>query len=78
MPAGKALTSDWARRRNGPPFMLDMTLSVVAGGKVAVKLARGESLPDGWLVDQQRIEPHVTVFDKSIRSDGTFSREEFA
>jgi transposase len=32
----------------------------------------------GWLVDQQRIEPHVTVFDKSNRTDGTFSREEFA
>lgn len=32
----------------------------------------------GWLVDQQRIEPHVTVFDKSGRTDGTFSREEFA
>jgi transposase len=32
----------------------------------------------GWLVDQQRIEPHVTVIDKSARSDGTFSREEFA
>jgi IS5 family transposase len=32
----------------------------------------------GWLVDQQRIEPHVTVFDKSNRTDGTISREEFA
>jgi transposase len=32
----------------------------------------------GWLVEQQRIEPHVTVFDKSGRTDGTFSREEFA
>jgi transposase len=32
----------------------------------------------GWLVDQQRIEPHVTVFDRSARTDGTFSREEFA
>jgi len=32
----------------------------------------------GWLVDQQRIEPHVTVFDKFNRTDGTFSREEFA
>ncbi len=30
-----------------------------------------------WLVNQQRIEPHVTVFDRSARSDGTFSREEF-
>jgi transposase len=32
----------------------------------------------GWLVDQQMIEPHVAVFDKSARTDGTFSREEFA
>ena len=31
----------------------------------------------GWLVDQHGIEPHVTVFDKSARKDGTFSREDF-
>jgi hypothetical protein len=31
----------------------------------------------GWLVDERAIEPHVTVFDKSARTDGTFSREEF-
>jgi hypothetical protein len=24
------------------------------------------------------IEPHVTVFDKSARQDGTFSRDDFA
>jgi len=30
-----------------------------------------------WLVDQQGIEPHVPVWDKSERSDGTFSRSEF-
>ena len=29
----------------------------------------------GWLVYDQGIEPHVTVFDKSKRKDGTFSRE---
>ena len=28
-----------------------------------------------WLVNQQDIEPHVPVFDKSQRTDGTFSRE---
>src|SRR6516162_1729950 len=32
----------------------------------------------GWLVDEQGIEPHVTVFDKSARKDGTFSREDFS
>ena len=31
-----------------------------------------------WLVDEQGIEPHVTVFDKSARKDGTFSREDFS
>jgi transposase len=31
----------------------------------------------GWLVYEHGIEPHVTVFDKSVRVDGTFSREDF-
>jgi hypothetical protein len=31
----------------------------------------------GWLVDERGIEPHVKVFDKSERSDGTFSRSDF-
>src|SRR6478752_1821949 len=31
----------------------------------------------GWLVDRHGIEPHVTVFDKSARKDGTFAREDF-
>src|ERR1700757_4306040 len=32
----------------------------------------------GWLVDERGIEPHVTVFDKSARKDGTFSRVDFS
>ncbi|WGD52880.1 IS1182 family transposase [Bradyrhizobium sp. CB1650] len=31
----------------------------------------------GWLVYEHGIEPHVTVFDKSGRQDGTFSRDDF-
>jgi hypothetical protein len=31
----------------------------------------------GWLVYEHGIEPHVTVFDKSSRKDGTFSRADF-
>lgn len=31
----------------------------------------------GWLVHEQGIEPHIPVFDKSVRKDGTFSREDF-
>jgi uncharacterized oxidoreductase len=34
-----------------PPLMLDITTSVAAGGKVDVQLARGLSLPEGWLID---------------------------
>lgn len=40
-------------RRNGVPFMLDMTLSVVAGGKIEQKIVREEPIPDGWLIDQE-------------------------
>lgn len=31
-----------------------------------------------WLVHERGIEPHIPVFDKSRRQDGTFSREDFA
>jgi len=31
----------------------------------------------GWLVYEHGIEPHIPVFDKSNRSDGTFSRSDF-
>ena len=30
----------------------------------------------GWLVDK-KIEPHVPVWDKSVRNDGTYSRSDF-
>src|SRR3989344_561242 len=31
----------------------------------------------GWMVDEKKIEPHVPVWDKSERSDGTFGRSSF-
>ncbi len=39
--------------------------------------AHGSAEMLGWLVYEHGIEPHVTVFDKSARTDGTFSREAF-
>ncbi len=30
-----------------------------------------------WLVEEKAIEPHIPVFDKSRRKDGTFSRSDF-
>lgn len=32
----------------------------------------------GWLVHDRDIEPHIPVFDKSARADGTFARADFA
>ena len=31
-----------------------------------------------WLVEEKGIEPHIPVFDKGERQDGTFSRSDFA
>jgi hypothetical protein len=30
-----------------------------------------------WLVQERGTEPHIPVFDKSQRTDGTFSRDDF-
>ncbi len=45
--------------------------------KVMGDSAYGSAEILGWLVYKHGIEPHVTVFDKSARKDGTFSREDF-
>ena len=42
-----------APRQSGPPFMLDMTMTVVAGGKIVQKNIRDEPLPEGWVIDQE-------------------------
>jgi transposase len=44
---------------------------------LAADTAYGSASNLDWLVNQQRIAPHVPVIDKSQREDGTFSREEF-
>jgi hypothetical protein len=31
----------------------------------------------GWLVKEKQITPHIPVWDKSERTDGTFSRWDF-
>jgi len=35
-----------------PPFMLDISTSVSAGGKVMYALAKGEQMPEGYIVDK--------------------------
>jgi len=34
------------------PVLIDMATSAVAGGKIAVALARGTSIPTGWILDR--------------------------
>ncbi|WAC47789.1 IS1182 family transposase [Asticcacaulis sp. SL142] len=43
----------------------------------AADTAYGSAEMLGWLVYEKGIEPHIPVFDKSQREDGTFSRADF-
>ena len=45
--------------------------------RLAGDAAYGSAEMLGWLVHQRGIEPHVPVFDKSKRTDGSFSRDDF-
>ena len=46
--------------------------------RLAADAAYGSAEMLGWLVHERGIEPHIPVFDKSQRTDGTFSRDDFA
>jgi hypothetical protein len=61
-------------------------LSARSNGSISIRLYPSRLLGDsgygsaemlGWLVYEHGIDPHVTVFDKSARTDGTLSREDF-
>jgi transposase len=45
--------------------------------RLAADSAYGSAEHLAWLVHERGIEPHIPVFDKSERSDGTFSRSAF-
>jgi len=49
----------------------------VTPDRLAADTAYGSAEMLAWLVDERGIEPHIPVFDKSERSDGTFSRDDF-
>lgn len=42
-----------APKGSDPAFLLDMTTSIVAEGKLKVKLNRRQPLPDGWAIDAE-------------------------
>lgn len=50
----------------GPPLMLDMTTSLVAGGKVMIAQARNQRVPKGWLINRNG----RTVTDPAAFLDG--------
>ena len=45
--------------------------------RLAGDTAYGAAPMLNWLVEEKRIAPHIPVFDRSKREDGTFSREDF-
>ena len=45
--------------------------------RLAADTGYGSAAMLGWLVYEQGIEPHVSVFDKSARQDATFARDAF-
>jgi hypothetical protein len=45
--------------------------------RLAADTGYGSAEMLGWLVEERGIEPHIPVFDKSRRTDGTFSRDDF-
>ena len=44
---------------------------------LAADSAYGSAPNLAWLVRERQIAPHIPVFDKSVRTDGTFSRSDF-
>ena len=49
----------------------------LAPERLAADTAYGSSEMLQWLVEGQGIEPHIPVFDRGERNDGTFSRSDF-
>src|SRR5207237_1315542 len=47
-------------------------------GRLAGDAGYGSAENLAWLVHERGIEPHIPVFDKSQRTDGTLSRHDFA
>ncbi len=45
--------------------------------RLAADTGSGSAEMLAWLVDERQIEPHLPGFDKSERTDGTFSRDDF-
>jgi (2R)-3-sulfolactate dehydrogenase (NADP+) len=40
-------------RRAGPPLVIDLSISIVARGKLLMAAAKGEAIPAGWALDKE-------------------------
>jgi transposase len=60
--------------------MLDRTAERldVTPSRLVADAGYGSADMVGWLVDERGVEPHMKLMDKSERTDGTFSRSDFA
>jgi transposase len=59
----------------GEGFAVDASL--IAPERLVGDTAYGAAPMLNWLVEEKGIAPHIPVFDKSKRDDGTFSRSDF-
>lgn len=50
---GNSPLSFGAPRTGAPPFVLDIAMSKVAGGKIRMAIQNGEQVPLGWILDPQ-------------------------
>lgn len=57
--------------------MIERTQDRFYPERLAADSAQGSAAMLGWPVRQRGIEPHIPVFDKSERRDGTFERADF-
>ncbi len=62
-------------------YLIDLDNAIIVDVEATTAIRRAEVLAAKHMIERsmQRfgIEPHVTVFDKSTRQDGTFSRDDF-
>lgn len=66
---------------SAPPMpiavMTARTLQDMIPDKLVGDTSYGSAVILGWLVDERGIAPHIQVWDKPKRTDGTFSRKDF-
>ena len=75
----EASTAVRQREVTASKTMLDRTIErfCLYPERIAGDTAYGSGEMLDWLVNERGIEPHVPVFDKSRRTDDTFSRDDF-